>query len=250
MRSLLVAMLLALLGASPALAAEPRASLPDVEDEVMCVTCNVPLFIAESPQASRQRAYIRRLIDDGLTKDQIKQRLVVEYGEDVLALPEEEGVGLAAYVVPIATFVLLAAILVLLLPRWRRRAPRRGPALAGAGAPVATDAELQRLDEDLRTAPDPMGGVDTTIFAAFAAGFVSFISPCVLPLVPGYLSAVSGVSIVDLQEGQRKPIDVLLPRSSSACRSPRSSWRSAWSPPAWARPCATTATCSTRSPAR
>jgi cytochrome c-type biogenesis protein len=56
-----------------------------------------------------------------------------------------------------------------------------------------------------------MAGVDTTIFAAFAAGFVSFISPCVLPLVPGYLSAVSGVSIVELQEGERKPIDVLLP---------------------------------------
>jgi cytochrome c-type biogenesis protein len=56
-----------------------------------------------------------------------------------------------------------------------------------------------------------MGGVDTTIFAAFAAGFVSFISPCVLPLVPGYLSAVSGVTITDLQEGERKPIDVLLP---------------------------------------
>jgi cytochrome c-type biogenesis protein len=48
------------------------------------------------------------------------------------------------------------------------------------------------------------GGIDTTIFAAFAAGFVSFISPCVLPLVPGYLSAVSGVSIVDLQEGDRR----------------------------------------------
>jgi cytochrome c-type biogenesis protein len=48
------------------------------------------------------------------------------------------------------------------------------------------------------------GGVDTTVFAAFAAGFVSFISPCVLPLVPGYLSAVSGVSVVDLQEGDRR----------------------------------------------
>ena len=32
------------------------------------------------------------------------------------------------------------------------------------------------------------GGVDTTVIAAFAVGFVSFISPCVLPLVPGYLS--------------------------------------------------------------
>ena len=56
-----------------------------------------------------------------------------------------------------------------------------------------------------------MGGVDTTIFAAFAAGFVSFISPCVLPLVPGYLSAVSGVSIVDLQEGEKASTRVLLP---------------------------------------
>ena len=54
-------------------------------------------------------------------------------------------------------------------------------------------------------------GVDTTVFAAFAAGFVSFISPCVLPLVPGYLSAVSGVSIADMEEGDRKTSAILLP---------------------------------------
>jgi cytochrome c-type biogenesis protein len=38
------------------------------------------------------------------------------------------------------------------------------------------------------------GGVDTTIFAAFGVGLLSFFSPCVLPLVPGYLSAISGVA--------------------------------------------------------
>jgi cytochrome c-type biogenesis protein len=43
--------------------------------------------------------------------------------------------------------------------------------------------------------------VDTTVVAAFAVGFISFISPCVLPLVPGYLSTVSGVSFADIQEG-------------------------------------------------
>ena len=47
-------------------------------------------------------------------------------------------------------------------------------------------------------------GVNTTVIAAFAVGFVSFISPCVLPLVPGYLSAISGVSFAELQEGNRK----------------------------------------------
>jgi cytochrome c-type biogenesis protein len=54
-------------------------------------------------------------------------------------------------------------------------------------------------------------GVDTTVIAAFAVGFVSFISPCVLPLVPGYLSAVSGVSVAELQKGERSLVKVLLP---------------------------------------
>jgi cytochrome c-type biogenesis protein len=44
--------------------------------------------------------------------------------------------------------------------------------------------------------------VDTTVVAAFAVGFISFISPCVLPLVPGYLSTISGVSYADIQEGR------------------------------------------------
>jgi cytochrome c-type biogenesis protein len=55
------------------------------------------------------------------------------------------------------------------------------------------------------------GGVDTTVLAAFAVGFVSFISPCVLPLVPGYLSAVSGVSVAELQRGERSAARLLLP---------------------------------------
>jgi cytochrome c-type biogenesis protein len=46
--------------------------------------------------------------------------------------------------------------------------------------------------------------VDTTVIAAFAVGFVSFISPCVLPLVPGYLSTISGVSFADIQAGKAR----------------------------------------------
>ena len=38
---------------------------------------------------------------------------------------------------------------------------------------------------------------------AFAGGFVSFLSPCVLPLVPAYLSMVTGLDIATLQEGSR-----------------------------------------------
>lgn len=54
---------------------------------------------------------------------------------------------------------------------------------------------------------DPAAGVG--VLAALAAGVVSFLSPCVLPLVPGYLSAVSGVSAAELESaGWRR---VLLP---------------------------------------
>jgi cytochrome c-type biogenesis protein len=52
---------------------------------------------------------------------------------------------------------------------------------------------------------------DTTIIAAFAVGFVSFVSPCVLPLVPGYLSAVSGVGVADLRSGEQRFSRVLGP---------------------------------------
>jgi cytochrome c-type biogenesis protein len=55
------------------------------------------------------------------------------------------------------------------------------------------------------------GGVDTTVIAAFAVGFVSFISPCVLPLVPGYLSAVSGVSLTEIKDRHQSTWRILLP---------------------------------------
>jgi cytochrome c-type biogenesis protein len=51
----------------------------------------------------------------------------------------------------------------------------------------------------LATAADTASGVGIPI--ALAAGLVSFLSPCVLPLVPGYLSTVIGVTPADLREG-------------------------------------------------
>ena len=48
---------------------------------------------------------------------------------------------------------------------------------------------------------DPASGVG--VLAALGAGLVSFLSPCVLPLVPGYLSAVTGVSVSELDRAER-----------------------------------------------
>jgi len=144
--ALLVA-LLALCAPSWASAAQPRSSFNDIEDEVMCDTCNVPLNIAESPRADQERREIRALIARGLSKDQVKAELKARYGPAVLALPDDKGFSLAVYLVPIAVVAGLLLTVLLLLPRWRAR--RRDAAPAVAGAPELSPADAHRLDQDL-----------------------------------------------------------------------------------------------------
>jgi cytochrome c-type biogenesis protein CcmH len=116
-----LALVVAALAASPSLAAEPRASLTDIEDEVMCPICGTPLNLAAAPQAERQRAFIRRLIAEGRTKEEIKDALVREYGPEVLATPEGGGFDLAAWLVPGTGLLVAGAALVIGARRWRRR---------------------------------------------------------------------------------------------------------------------------------
>ncbi len=134
-------------GTSAALGATPRVSLPVIERQVMCVTCKIPLNVAESPQADRERAFIQSLIDAGRSETQIKDALVGQYGHAALALPSNSGFDATAYLVPLAALLALLAALAVLLPRWRRRA--RAQAGARTPAPALSAADAQRLDADL-----------------------------------------------------------------------------------------------------
>ncbi len=133
----------------------PRASLPDIESQVMCVTCGVPLSIAESPQADEERSFIRSRIALGETAAQIKQDLVAQLGPGVLALPARSGFNLAVYIVPVALIVVLGGILAVALPRWRRRGRTDADADAhGDGsATELSAADAARLDADLERFP-------------------------------------------------------------------------------------------------
>jgi cytochrome c-type biogenesis protein CcmH len=142
----LLAVLALALGAAAPAAAVPRASLTTIERQVMCVTCKIPLNVAESPQADRERAYIQELIDQGQSEAQIKRALVGQYGPTALGLPSAHGFDLTVYLVPVAVVLALAALLAVMLPRWRRRAP--APAL-GAGGPGLSAADSARLDSDM-----------------------------------------------------------------------------------------------------
>src|SRR3954470_3154650 len=122
-RALAILALALLLAPTAAAAACPKTSLADVEDEVMCPICGVPLGLAtESPQARRERAFIQREAEACKSKQQIKAELVAQFGDRVLALPPDKGFNVAAYAAP-AVIVLLGLGAITTIAVRRRRSP-------------------------------------------------------------------------------------------------------------------------------
>ena len=100
--------------------AAPRASLPDIEDGVMCLQCGTPLNVSTAAVADDERDFIRGLIAQGKTKAEIKAALVEEFGPDVLAMPDRRGFNLAVYVVPAVLGLLGLVGVAVAARRWRR----------------------------------------------------------------------------------------------------------------------------------
>jgi len=142
----------ALAPAAMAADCKPRTTLGDVEDEVMCPVCGTPLALAtEAPQAGRERAFIQGLVDDCLTKEQVKDRLVAEYGSEVLATPDDSGFDLAATLVPALAVLLGGGAVAAAAFQWRR-ARRRSPAAdaePAADGPGPEPGAAKRLQDDL-----------------------------------------------------------------------------------------------------
>jgi cytochrome c-type biogenesis protein CcmH len=130
-------------------AGSAKTSLPVIERQVMCVTCKIPLNVAQSAQADRERAFIQRLIDEGKNEAQVKNALVNQYGASVLGLPSAHGFDLAVYLVPIAVVGTLLSLLLVLLPRWRRRASAHAAAEAARMPSGLAASDAARLDSDM-----------------------------------------------------------------------------------------------------
>ena len=135
-----LAALAALALALPGAAAAQEASLTDIEDEVMCPICGTTLELSDSPQAERERELIRSLIDAGQSKEQIKDRLVAEYGQEVLATPESSGFDATAWLVPALGLAAVGLGIVLFL--------RRRPGSSSPG-PEIDQEDADRLEADL-----------------------------------------------------------------------------------------------------
>lgn len=146
MRLLLAAFLAAALAAPP--------TLSDLEDELVCPTCETTLDLSNAPVADRMRAFIRERIEAGDSKDEIKAKLVAQFGERVLAEPRKEGFDLLAWALPIGGILLAAAAVGAVAWRWSRARgpgePAEGPADPSSNGRVPLGPELERrLDDEL-----------------------------------------------------------------------------------------------------
>jgi cytochrome c-type biogenesis protein CcmH/NrfF len=147
--SLLTAAALLMAANAPALAAAhcPRTTELAMETRVMCQVCGVPLALANSLEADRERAFITALVNRCESVAQIESGMVAQYGPGILATPGTHGFAITAWLVPgvgvLAAALAIAAVLALGCGR-RRRAP--------LGAPPAeplTASEEARLDAAL-----------------------------------------------------------------------------------------------------
>jgi cytochrome c-type biogenesis protein CcmH len=139
----LVALLVLVALAAPASAVAatcPKTSLTDIEDEVMCLQCGVPLNLSEdAPSAKRERAFIQARVDRCQSKQQIKDQLVAQFGDRILAEPKSK----TAWLVPAIAFAAGAIAVALGARRWRRR---RAP---GPPAPTLGTSDSARLKADI-----------------------------------------------------------------------------------------------------
>jgi cytochrome c-type biogenesis protein CcmH len=136
----------ALAVAAPALASEQHPTLPELEGEVMCLVCNEPLDQSTSPFADRERALIRRYIAAGDTKSEIKDKLVAQFGKQILAAPPDSGFDRLVWWLPIAGALCGAIVLGALVWHWSRG--RREPPAGPTETRIEPGLE-RRLDDEL-----------------------------------------------------------------------------------------------------
>lgn len=145
--AVLAALAALLLPTAAGAASALRTELNEIEAEVMCPVCGTLLELAESPQATREKAFIEKLVKKGESKEEIKEALVGQYGDAVLAEPKGSGFSLSAYVVPIIAFAFAVVLLAVAIWRWRRAAGSREEGAPEVEGPSAEERE--RLDADL-----------------------------------------------------------------------------------------------------
>ena len=149
---MLIALVLVLVAAAPALAQPPATNVEDprlyeVASQLRCVVCQ-NLSVADSPSemAQQMRGIVRERLAAGDSSEQVIQYFVDKYGEWILLKPRRAGFNWLVWLAPYVSVVLGLAIFALVVRRWTRRRTARAATPPGAIDPAMRERIRREME--------------------------------------------------------------------------------------------------------
>jgi cytochrome c-type biogenesis protein CcmH/NrfF len=143
---------------APVTARDNDSLVKAIEGKIRCTCgCNLDVFTCRTTDftcttsPAMHRLVLARL-DSGMTAPQVLAAFEKQYGEVVLMAPPRRGFNLAAYFMPFVGLLAGFVIVGLVIRGWfrvRPKVPLEGAAAGESAAPVATDDDLKRLQQEL-----------------------------------------------------------------------------------------------------
>jgi cytochrome c-type biogenesis protein CcmH/NrfF len=141
------ALLVALAFAGAAAASEQHPTQGELEAELVCPTCHVPLDESTSAVAQQMKTFISVHIALGWTKSRIESALAAQLGDGIYGVPRTHGFDLLAWVLPLGGIAVGAAAIGGGAWRWSR--VREGASDNSAQSPALDPASERRVDDAL-----------------------------------------------------------------------------------------------------
>ena len=117
----------------------------DIEDNLIAPCCwSQPVSQHYSEAAEQIRTEVRAMVAQGMTRDEILDHYVAQYGERILATPRARGFNMLAYVLPWAALIFGAWLLIVLIKKLRSPAPAPIP------VDVPTERYASRIDKEMK----------------------------------------------------------------------------------------------------
>jgi len=135
-----------------ATSAGAAAVLADLENAVMCKCddkCGKVLINCTCSTADRTRAEFTKMLDSGLTVDQIINMQVDKYGETVLSSPTKSGFNLTAWAMPFVALLAGGFGLSKIIEAWKRKGVPEDQDSAYEEAPSLSAKHSSRIQEEL-----------------------------------------------------------------------------------------------------